>query len=227
MDGVLTPVIITARDLPEAWFLCLSKLIEEGYRYTITRGSYVGAQRLEFDCVMVNIKNPGNRPIIPVLLPEGILVPTTMEYVESYLPYLMTSHKEEKEEYTYGQYLEPQIPKIIEMFKKGGFETNQAYMAVGDLNSVDQKDPPCLRGIQVRIRYGKMHFIVYFRSWDLWSGFPPNLAAIQLLKEYMVSELKESGVEDGQIIALSGGLHIYDYAWEWAEAYTGKKIKKD
>ena len=43
----------------------------------------------------------------------------------------------------------------------------------------------------------------------------------------MVSELKESGVEDGQIIALSGGLHIYDYAWEWAEAYTGKKIKKD
>ena len=39
-----------------------------------------------------------------------------MEYVESYLPYLMTSHKKEGEQYNYGQYLEKQIEEIIKMY---------------------------------------------------------------------------------------------------------------
>jgi thymidylate synthase len=48
-------------------------------------------------------------------------------------------------------------------------------------------------------RHGRrLHFILYFRSWDLWAGFPSNLAAIQLLKEYMGQEI---GVEDGSIVA--------------------------
>ena len=66
-----------------------------------------------------------------------------------------------------------------------------------------------------RVRDNRLNFIVYFRSWDLWAGFPSNLAAIQLLKEYMASEI---GVGDGEIIAMSKGLHIYEYAWELARA---------
>ena len=31
------------------------------------------------------------------------------------------------------------------------------------------------------------------------------------------------GVEDGEIIYSSKGLHIYDYIWELAEIRTGKK----
>ncbi|MFC2040763.1 hypothetical protein ACFLTY_00365, partial [Chloroflexota bacterium] len=52
-------------------------------------------------------------------------------------------------------------------------------------------------------------------SWDLWAGFPSNLAAIQLLKEYMSSEI---GVGDGELIASSKGLHLYDYSWDLARA---------
>jgi len=33
-----------------------------------------------------------------------------------------------------------------------------------------------------------LHFVLYFRSWDLWGGFPAKLAGIQLLKEYMASD---------------------------------------
>ena len=88
-------------------------------------------------------------------------------------------------------------------------------MAVGNENSIYLSDPPCLRGIDTRIRGGKLHFFVYFRSWDLWAGFPSNLAAIQLLKEYMASEI---GVEDGELIASSKGLHLYEYTWELAKA---------
>jgi len=129
----------------------------------------------------------------------------------------MTSTKQAGEDYTYGQYLEPQIEEVIRMYKNDGFETNQAYMTVGDPESIYLNDPPCLRGIDTRIMDNKLHFIVYFRSWDLWNGFPANLGAIQLLKEYMSSSI---GVKDGEIIASSKGLHLYDYVWELAELRT-------
>ena len=205
---------IEARDLSEAWFLCLRKTLTEGYEYKIERGSYTGQHRKELDFVVVQVRNPGTRPLTPDV-PPGVPPPTTMEYIESYLPYLMTAHKAEEEQYTYGQYLEKQIPAVIRMYKEDGYNTNQAFMAVGDDRSLFLSDPPCLRGIDTRIRDNKLNFIVYFRSWDLWAGFPSNLAAIQVLKEYMASEI---GVDDGELIASSKGLHLYEYAWELAKA---------
>ena len=204
---------IEARDLPEAWFLCLRKTLEVGHDYRIDRGSYAGTQRKELEFVTVHIKNPGTRPIIPNV-PPGVPPPTSMEYIEDYLPYLMTSGRKEGEQYTYGQYLEKQIAEVIKMYKNDGFNTNQAYMTVGDANSIFLSDPPCLRGIDSKIRDNKLHFFVYFRSWDLWAGFPSNLAAIQLLKEYMADEV---GVEDGEIVAVSKGMHLYEYSWELAK----------
>ena len=209
--------IIEARDLSEAWFLCLRKVLSCGYQYKIERGSYAGQHRKELDVAVVKITNPGTRPLTPVV-PAGVPAPSTMEYIESYLPYLMTAHRAEGEQYTYGQYLEKQIAEVIKMYKENGFNTNQAYMSVGNEQSIYLEDPPCLRGIDTRVRYGKLHFVVYFRSWDLWAGFPSNLAAMQLLKEYMGSEI---GVEDGEIIATSKGLHLYEYCWDLAKTAAG------
>jgi len=206
--------IIEARDLSEAWFLCLRKTLTEGHEYKVDRGSYAGQRRKELDYVVVQVRHPDTRPLIPDV-PQGVPPPTSMEYIESYLPYIMTAHKAEGEQYTYGQYLEKQIAEIVRMYKEDGFNTNQAFMAVGDSQSIYLSDPPCLRGIDTRIHDGKLHFFVYFRSWDLWAGFPSNLAAIQLLKEYMSSEI---GIDDGELIASSKGLHLYEYAWELAQA---------
>lgn len=205
--------IVEARDLSEAWFLCLRKTLTHGVRYRIDRGSYAGQYRLGLDFVVVHIKKPGIRPLIPDV-PQGIAPPTSMKYIEDYLPYLMTAHKSNQEQYTYGQYLEKQIPEVIRLYKEDGYNTNQAFMAVGEADSLFLSDPPCLRAIDTRIRDGKLHFFVYFRSWDLWAGFPSNLAAIQLLKEYMADEI---GINDGELIASSKGLHLYDYAWELAK----------
>ncbi len=206
--------LIEARDLSEAWFLCLRKTLTEGYEYRIERGSYAGQRRKELDFAVVHIRNPGTKPLTPEV-PQGVPPPTSMEYVESYLPYLMTAHKGEGEQYTYGQYLETQIAEVIKMYKEDGYNTNQAFMAVGDDKSIYLSDPPCLRGIDTRIRDDRLHFVVYFRSWDLWAGFPSNLAAIQLVKEYMAGEI---GVGDGELIAMSKGLHLYEYSWEQARA---------
>ena len=204
--------VVEARDLSEAWFLCLCKTLTEGHEYKVERGSYAGQYRKELDFVVIQVRYPGTRPLIPDV-PQGVPPPTSMEYIESYLPYLMTAHKAEGEQYTYGQYLETQIAEVIKMYKKDGYNTNQAFMAVGDSQSILLTDPPCLRMIDTRIRDDKLNFIVYFRSWDLWAGFPSNLAAIQLLKEYMSSEI---GVGDGEIIAMSKGMHLYQYAWDLA-----------
>jgi len=203
---------IEARDLSEAWFLCLRRVLSDGYDYEIERGSYTGERRKELDYAVIQIKCPGNRPLTPDV-PPGVPAPTTMEYIESYLPYLMTAHRAEGEQYTYGQYLEGQITEVIRMYREDGFNTNQAFMTVGNPESIYLSDPPCLRAIDTRVREGRLSFIAYFRSWDLWAGFPSNLAAMQLLKEYMASEI---GVEDGEIIAASKGLHLYEYSWELA-----------
>lgn len=214
----LTNAFIEARDLPDAWFQCVYAILDNGYEYTIDRGSYEGQKRLEFDYITVQIRYPGVRPLLPDIPPAlGIPNPVADGYIEEYLPYLMTSAKNPGEEYTYGQYLEPQIDQIIRMYKEDGFGTNQAYMTVGGPETLNYTDPPCLRGIDTRIRYNKLHFMIYFRSWDLWNGFPANLGGIQLLKEYMAAEI---GVEDGEIIAASKGLHIYDYVWELAKLRT-------
>ena len=209
---------IEARDLSEAWFLCLRKTLDDGFEYRIERGSYAGQKRKELDLAVVRIKAPSIRPLTPDV-PAGIPAPTTMEYIENYLPYLMTSYRADGEQYTYGQYLEPQITEVIRMYKEDGFNTNQGYMTVGDTDSIRLADPPCLRGIDTRVRYGKLHFLAYFRSWDLWAGFPSNLAAMQLLKEYMSQEI---GVDDGEIIAMTKGMHLYEYSWELARTVAGK-----
>jgi len=211
---------IEARDLPDAWFQCVYQILEKGRTYTIDRGSFKGQKRLEFDYVTVHIKFPGTRPLLPDIPPTlGIPNPVAEDYLDQYLPYLMTSAKKEGEEYTYGQYLEPQIKEVIRMYREDGYGTNQAYMTVGNPETLYLSDPPCLRGIDTRIKDKRLHFVVYFRSWDLWNGLPANLGAIQLLKEYMAESI---GVGDGEIIAASKGLHLYDYIWELAKLRTMK-----
>jgi thymidylate synthase len=213
-------VFIEARDLPDAWFQCVYNILEKGRTYLIDRGSYEGQKRLEFDYVTVHVKFPGTRPLLPDIPPAlGIPNPVADDYLDQYLPYLMTSEKKEGEEYTYGEYLEPQISEVIRMYREDGHGTNQAYMTVGNPETIYLSDPPCLRGIDTRIKENRLHFAVYFRSWDLWNGFPANLGAIQLLKEYMAESI---GVEDGEVIAASKGLHLYDYIWELAKLRTMK-----
>lgn len=210
--------VIEAKTLPEAWFLCVKKCMEEGYEYTIDKGSFAGQKRKEFDLVSVRVEYPGSRPLVPDT-PQGVPPPTTMDYVEGYLPYLMTGVKQEGEFYTYGEDIDIQLPEVIKRYKEGGYETNQLCITIGSSRSMFLEHSQCLRLIDTRVRYGKLHFVVYFRSWDLWAGFPANLAAIQILKEYLASEI---GVEDGELFAFSKGLHLYDYSWELANLATGR-----
>ena len=74
-------------------------------------------------------------------------------------------------------------------------------MEIGMPSDIKLTDPPCLRLIDTRVRYEKLHFILYFRSWDLWGGFHSNLGGLQLVKQYIAEEI---GVADGKPPRLEG-----------------------
>jgi len=204
---------IEARDLSEAFFLCNREILKKGNIYTIDKGSFEGTRRLEFDFVTVQIKQPSTKPLAPDI-PDGIPSPCTDKEIEHYhSEELLRNCLEANEIYTYGQYLVPQLTEVLLRYDRDGHECNQLTMNIGDVGSIYQEHPPCLRVVDTRIKEGKLNFFVYFRSWDLWGGFPVNLGGLQLLKESMA---KAIGVDDGELIATSKGLHLYEYAWDWA-----------
>jgi len=179
----------------------------------------------------------------------------SMDYVDAYFArYLMSDVKEGNEQYTYGgrivkactypifriapghtyfdqelvaSVLRPpfvnQMEEVIKRYKEYGPGNNQLIMQVGQPTDIMLKVSPCLRHIDTRIEDNKLHFHIYFRSWDLWGGMPPNLAGLQLLKEYMAEEI---GVDDGEMICTSKGLHLYGYVWEIAGKRRGLTDKE-
>ena len=113
-----------------------------------------------------------------------------------------------------GQLFLNQIEWVINTYKQFGQRNNQLVLQIAHPSDLTLLDPPCLRSIDTRLQDDTLHFFVYFRSWDLWNGFPANLAAIQNLKEYMAAELE---VADGEMVVESKGLHLYGYAEDLAK----------
>ena len=236
---------IKAVDIPDAWFQCLWSILDNGFSYKIEHGSCVGETRYEFDFITIFIKIPYQEPYNMMLpkIPEHYNIPAPVEdgYIEQYLPYLMTAEKQTKEEYTYGEricgheytinkllYDETastiknikinQIDHWIKVLKETP-NTNQAILQVAEPYDCLLDDPPCLRHIDMRIKNDRLIFYPYFRSWDLWGGFPANLAGIAVLQKYMADEI---GVKSGEIIASSKGLHIYKYVKKLAKIRINK-----
>jgi len=223
---------ISAVTLDDSWFQLVYNCLESGRPFKIDKGSFAGSTRLELDFVLIHIKQPYVRnqvtgwPLIPIM-PEGVDIPApvTEKYLADYAPYLLEGDIKPNESYTYGQrlnaYLIPpednwlsQVEEIIQIYKEYGPRNNQMVLQVAEPSDLRLDDPPCLRHIDTRIQDNRLHFYPYFRSWDLWNGYPANLAAISMLQEYMADHI---GVDQGEMICTSKGLHIYDYAVEFAE----------
>lgn len=100
----LKPVHIEATTISDAWFQTVYKCLEVGQMFRIDQGSYEGDKRLEFDYVTIHIKKPGEEPILPKL-PARYNIPDPVDdnFINDYLPYLMTAEEKEGEAYTYGQ----------------------------------------------------------------------------------------------------------------------------
>lgn len=229
-------ITITATDLPDAWFQSLYACVEHGREFRIDRGSFAGQRRLELDYITVHIARPGLRdtdglPLIPVM-PEGSTVPAPVskDYLADYARYIMTGDKEPGEGYSYGNRLWScdtpsffgldQVTEVCERMCVTPRD-NQCVLQIAQPDDLLRDDPPCLRHIDCRVQDGKLHFIIYFRSWDLWGGMPANLAGLSMLQEHMAGEI---GVECGEFICSSKGLHLYDYIVPFARLRTLNQV---
>lgn len=179
------------------------------------------------------------------------------EDINKYLEYIAVPDKAKDQDYTYGQRafgtinLNTEIAKfmakhdkqegqnihnhcnqfdVITQFLQETPETNRATVEVGMAQDLFLEHPPCLRFIQYKIRYGKLHSFYVFRSWDAMYGLPMNLGAYQKLAESLVDDLNESydkkglqHISCGEMFFTSFGAHVYSGQWKYAELLIGKK----
>lgn len=237
----MLPFFLKAKTISDAWFQLIYNIFDHSYTQEIQHGSFEREQyRLQYPGISVFIEHPAEDmvPVIPTAL--GIPSPTTMEYIEDYfVGYLMNPELAENETYTYAsRILHPmprggtQLERVIGLLRETPL-TNQAVVEIGSPEDLDvcygndgKLDPPCLRLLDFKaVPKGQETLLTvtaYFRSWDLWAGFPTNLGGIQLLKRYVADE---AGLKDGPMYAYSAGAHIYGYQEDIARIRTMRDKK--
>ncbi len=217
--------IIRGRTINDVWRDALWCAVRKGYSYTVKEGSYVGQKRLQLESLVIEISEPWTKPL-SVFVPEtsAFSAPTSEDSIHEYFfKYLMTNEKSDNEDYTYGQYIYQQLPKVVEKLSNSDGRTNQATIVIGDPQSINLNDPPCLRLIDFKRVDDRLDMSVFFRSWDLFAGLPENLGGLQLLKEYVVSTCAFP-VEDGKLFAYSSGAHIYEQYFPLVDTLNIDKI---
>jgi len=93
-------------------------------------------------------------------------------------------------------------------------------------NTYEPGTTQCLRGVDTAIKYGKLHFSIHFRSWNLWNGLPANLACLQMVKEYMSQQI---GVDDGEMFITCLKLGLAESVFDIAQlrTYINRKQKQE
>jgi thymidylate synthase len=198
-----------------------------------------GQQRLQVDLLSVEIEHPEARPL-QITMPEavGMVSVNDLDYIEHYAnTKILSTILGKNEEYTYGSrifefpIIETKLDELWKMVlpEKGTFnqfdwvvnhfkkspQNNHCCIQIATASDLNIKHAPCLRLIDLKMVEGKLNMTLYFRSWDLYLGFPSNLAAFQLLNEVLVEEIG-GGVTTGKLFGVSSGAHIYSSCWEQA-----------
>ncbi len=213
--------------IEDVWRDVMWLCVKNGWDFVVKGGSYKGQIRKQLPFVTLRITKPWERPLSPIM-PESLnFTPTTDENIEEYFNrYLVEDKIAENEQYTYGTFIKPQLPIIIKRLVETSGNTNQACITVGDTPSTFLDDPPCLRVIDFKVIKRRLVMTVFFRSWDLVTGLPENLGGLQMVKEYVLAHFPEDmGIVDGELIAFSDGLHIYEQYFEISDMLNVDKIK--
>lgn len=218
--------IIKATTINDAWHQAVYLCWKNGYDYKIDSGSYQGQIRRQFDFFACEISHPETRPLA-IQFPEqmSIPAPNNENQIQDYAAnYLLNSEVNRKETYTYGSRMLAwftgkydstwkkyprnfnQLEWVINHFKKYP-GNNHCTLSIPRGDDLLLPHAPCLRTVDLKIVNGRLEITVYFRSWDLWGGFPTNLGGFQIFNEFVAQEI---GIPTGKIYAASAGLHLYE-----------------
>ena len=191
----------------------------------LSSGEISNTFRLQAEMTSIEVLYPETRPL-SIQYPEQLGIPrvNSDEVIEDYfVDYLANGKISSNETYTYGSRMNNyftkcehcgninffnQIDWIVEHFKKFP-NNNHCCVQIAKGDDVTLEHAPCARSVSFKIVDKKLNMMLFFRSWDLYSGLPTNLGGFQLLNELIASRI---GLKTGKLFGVSDGLHIYSYS---------------
>jgi len=203
---------IRARTISDAWHRGLSLIWRQGAEITDERGTKIR----EILSLQVVVEDP-YREMIPTEYSWN------EERLEEYARQLLSGNNPGFE-YTYGERLRAwhlpdtpsldQIEQVILRFKASA-NTRRAT-AVTWIAPVDafKDEVPCMIVDDFKLRDGRLHLSIFFRSHDFAGAYPANLYGLARLLQYVSREI---GAKPGSISTTSASAHIYEHDWDFVE----------
>lgn len=203
---------IRARTISDAWHRGISLIWRQGAEITDERGTRI-RELLSLQIVVEN-------PYLEMIPSE---YSWNEERLEEYAQQLL-SGKNPGFEYTYGERLRawslPGMPALDQIEQvilrlKASANTRRAT-AVTWIVPVDaaKDEVPCMIVDDFKLRDGRLHLSIFFRSHDFAGAYPANLYGLARLLQYVCCEV---GAEPGSISTTSASAHIYEHDWDWVE----------
>lgn len=227
---------INAFDIPDAYVKTLNAIHFQGTDFKVGYGSeQTWTKKIN---MTVEIEHPENRPLLHDKAPNDL------KYLNWYAGTYLWYPEPDMAEYTYGnrmrkaKYYEEdyrlnilekfidQLQEVINRFKEEHFD-RQCTVVVRrpeDIIKGKCKDPPCLTMIDFEIIDDALCATAYFRSWDAYAGFPSNVAGIQMVVEFMASEI---GVPSGKLIFHSKNCHIYERQYKLVKELVDPQMDEE
>ncbi|MGV8126819.1 MAG: thymidylate synthase [Methanothrix sp.] len=127
-------------------------------------------------------------------------------------------------EYTYGERLRAwalpgcapldQIEQAISRLRASSCtRRSTAVTWIAPLDS-SKEEVPCMIVDDFKLRDGRLHLSIFFRSHDFAGAYPANLYGLARLLQYVAGEV---GAQPGSISTTSASAHIYEHDWDWVE----------
>lgn len=201
---------IRAKSISEAWYRGLNLIWRQGGEITDERGTRIR----ELLSLQIVVEDPYHE-----MIPAGYS--WNEERLEEYARQLLSGHNPGFE-YTYGERLRawslsgsPPLDQIEQAISRLRASANtRRAIAVTWIAPVDtaKDEVPCMIVDDFKIRDGRLHLSIFFRSHDFAGAYPANLYGLARLLEYVADEV---GAIPGSISTTSASAHIYEHDWEW------------
>jgi thymidylate synthase len=203
---------IRARTISDAWHRGLGLIWRQGAQITDERGTRIR----ELLSLQMVVEDP-YQEMIPAEYSWN------EERLEEYALQLLSGNNPGFE-YTYGERLRawslPGMPALDQIEQvilrlKASANTRRAT-AVTWIAPVDaaKDEVPCMIVDDFKLRDGRLHLSIFFRSHDFAGAYPANLYGLARLLQYVSGEV---GVEPGSISTTSASAHICEHDWDWVE----------
>ena len=204
--------LIRAASISEAWQRGLALIWRQGAEITDQRGTKIK----EILSLQMVVEDPYRD-----MIPPGYS--WNEERLEEYARQLLSGDNPGFE-YTYGERLRAwalpgsapldQIEQAIARLQ--AFSSTRRATAVTWIAPVDssKEEVPCMIVDDFKLREGRLHLSIFFRSHDYAGAYPANLYGLARLLQYVAGEV---GAEPGSISTTSASAHIYEHDWDWVE----------